>query len=111
MEAAVLDRARNTAYAPADIGGYFAVMERGRGTHCEFDMHCDPRNAAEQEKIKKLWLAASAALADCGALFDRPYGDWASLAYARAPEYALKLQQIKREMDPRGILNPGKLCF
>jgi FAD/FMN-containing dehydrogenase len=46
-----------------------------------------------------------------GALFDRPYGDWAVLVYERAPEYAAKLKQIKKEMDPQGILNPGKLCF
>lgn len=111
IEAVVSDMARNNKYSPADIGGYFVVMERGRGMHCEFDIHSDPRNAAEQERIKKLWLAASASLADCGALFDRPYGDWAQMAYARAPEYALKLKQIKREMDPQGILNPGKLCF
>jgi FAD/FMN-containing dehydrogenase len=48
---------------------------------------------------------------DRNALFDRPYGDWAKMAYARLPQYALKLKQIKNEMDPQGILNPGKLCF
>ena len=111
IEAAVSDMAQKNNYPPADIGGYFVVMERGRGIHCEFDMHSDPHNAAEQERIKKLWLAASASLADRGALFDRPYGDWAPMVYARAPEYALKLKQIKQEMDPQGILNPGKLCF
>jgi len=111
VEAVISDIALNSNYPPADIGGYFVVMERGRGIHCEFDIHCDPHNAAEQRRIKKLWLAASAALMDSGALFDRPYGDWAPMVYARAPEYALKLKQIKQEMDPQGILNPGKLCF
>lgn len=111
IEAAVLEMARKNKYPPADTGGYFVVMERGRAVHCEFDVHGDPHSAAERERIKKLWLAASGSLADHGALFDRPYGDWASLAYARAPEYAAKLKQIKQEMDPQGILNPGKLCF
>jgi len=111
IEAVVSAAARNNNYPAADIGGYFVVMERGRGIHCEFDLHADPQSAAEKKKIKKLWLAASVSLMDSGALFDRPYGDWAAMVYARAPEYALKLQQIKHEMDPQGILNPGKLCF
>jgi len=111
IEATVLDVARDNKYPPSDTGGYFVVMERGRAVHCEFDIHCDPQNAAERERIKKLLFAASASLSDRGALFDRPYGDWASLVYARAPEYAAKLKQIKQEMDPQGILNPGKLCF
>jgi glycolate oxidase len=111
VETVVLDTARDHGYPEQDIGGYFAVMERGRGIHCEFDIHGDPRSAAEQQRIKELWLAASASLMDSGALFDRPYGDWARMVYARAPEYAAKLKQIKHEMDPQGILNPGKLCF
>jgi glycolate oxidase len=111
IEFTVSETFKNNRYQEQDIGGYFVVIERGRGIHCEFDIHCDPHNAAEQERIKKLWLTASASLMDSGALFDRPYGDWAEMVYARAPEYAAKLKQIKKEMDPQGILNPGKLCF
>jgi glycolate oxidase len=111
VEAVVSDAARNHGYPEQDIGGYFVAMERGRGIHCEFDFHCDPHNTADRQRVKELWLAASAALMDSGALFDRPYGDWAQMVYGRAPEYAAKLKQIKHEMDPQGILNPGKLCF
>ena len=111
VETVVSTAARNHGYPEQEIGGCFVVMERGRGIHCEFDFHCDPHNTAEQQRIKKLWLAASASLMDSGALFDRPYGDWAEMVYKRAPEYAAKLKQIKQEMDPQGILNPGKLCF
>lgn len=111
VETVVSASARHHGYPEQDIGGYFAVMERGRGIHCEFDIHCNPHNTAEQQRIKELWLSASASLMNGGALFDRPYGDWAVLVYERAPEYAAKLKQIKKEMDPQGILNPGKLCF
>ena len=103
--------AKKGGYATQDIGGYFVVMERGRGVHCEFDLHCEPAESDERKRVRDLWLAASTALMDSGALFDRPYGDWADMVYARAPQYAVKLKQIKKEMDPRGILNPGKLCF
>ena len=111
IETIVSDAARNNGYPTQDLGGYFVVMERGRGIHCEFDLHADPHNAAEKKKTRKLWFAASASLMDSGALFDRPYGDWAAMVYDRAPEYAVKLNQLKQEMDPQGILNPGKLCF
>jgi FAD/FMN-containing dehydrogenase len=111
VEAQVFAAARNNNYPAAEIGGYFVVMERGRGIHCEFDFHAAGQSTVDRDRVKKLWLAASDSLMGQGALFDRPYGDWAGMVYARAPEYAFKLKQLKREMDPRGILNPGKLCF
>ena len=111
IAAAVSDIALNSNYPPADIGGYFVVMERGRGIHCEFDLHAEGQSAFDRNRVKKLWLAASSSLMEQGALFDRPYGDWSAMVYARAPEYAAKLKQLKCEMDPQGILNPGKLCF
>ena len=111
FEATIADIAIQNKYSLQDIGGYGVVLERGRAVHCEFDLHAEPDGAASQECIRSLWLSASKALLDKGALFDRPYGDWAEMVYARAPEYAVKLKQIKHEMDPQGILNPGKLCF
>jgi len=110
-EALMAALAAQAGYPLQDIGGCAVVLERGRAAHCEFDLHCEPDGAAAREGIKKLWLAAGRALLDKGALFDRPYGDWAEMVYARAPGYAAKLKQLKQEMDPQGILNPGKLCF
>ena len=46
-----------------------------------------------------------------GAYFDRPYGPWADMVYQRAGHYTTKLKEIKKALDPQGILNPGKLCF
>ena len=111
IEKAVCDAAQRGRYPSQDIGGYFVVVERGRGIHCEFDLHCDSDSADDKKQVRDIWLSASKTLMDRSALFDRPYGAWAEMTYARMPQYALKLKQIKNEMDPQGILNPGKLCF
>jgi FAD/FMN-containing dehydrogenase len=86
-------------------------LERGRAVHCEFDLHCDLEDAQETRKVKSLWLKASEALINRGAYFDRPYGVWAEMVYKRAGNYTNKLMQLKKELDPQGVLNPGKLCF
>jgi FAD/FMN-containing dehydrogenase len=46
-----------------------------------------------------------------GAYFSRPYGPWAEMMYNRSGNYTKTLQEIKAEVDPRAIMNPGKLCF
>jgi hypothetical protein len=109
LEATVVEMAQKSGYPSEDIGGYFVVLERGRGVHCEFDFHCKPDGSDERESVKELWHSAGKALLDKGALFDRPYGDWADMVYSRAPQYLSKIKQLKAEMDPKGILNPGKL--
>jgi len=109
LEAVVLGQAERHGYAPADVGGYSAVLERGRAVHCEFDLHCGPHGAPDRPEVQRLWQAASSRLLEAGALFDRPYGAWAEMVYARAPAYFAKLQAIKTAMDPQNILNPGRL--
>jgi hypothetical protein len=111
LETEVIKQAQKSEYPPEDIGGYFVLIERGRGVHYEFDFHCNPEESDERGRVKDLWQRASKILLDKGALFDRPYGYWAEIVYSRAPQYLSKLKQLKAEMDPKGILNPGKLGF
>ncbi len=102
---------RDYHYPARDIGGYFVVLERGRAIHCEFDLHSDIQDSHDKQRVCDAWLAASQRLMEHNALFDRPYGQWSQFVYARMPQYAKKLRQIKQELDPNGIMNPGKLCF
>lgn len=111
FEKILSDRALLSDYPLADIGMYLLPLERGRGMHCEFDLHCNLENERETEKVKTLWLQVSAEMINKGAYFDRPYGAWAQMVYNRAANYTIKLRQIKKELDPNNILNPGKLCF
>ncbi|KPJ58449.1 MAG: hypothetical protein AMJ42_03275 [Deltaproteobacteria bacterium DG_8] len=111
MEAVIKKVCEAEGYSTSSIGAYVLPLERGRAMHCEFDLHCDLEDEKETKKIKDLWLKASEALMNHGAYFDRPYGAWAELVYQRAGNYTNKLREIKQELDPQGILNPGKLCF
>jgi FAD/FMN-containing dehydrogenase len=98
-------------YPMQNIGVYILPLERGRAVHCEFDFHCDLGNRDETQQVKNLWLEVSRRLIDEGAFFDRPYGAWADMMYSRAGTYTHKLKQLKKELDPNNILNPGHLCF
>ena len=111
MEAVIKTVCDSEGYSTSSIGAYLLPLERGRAVHCEFDLHCDLNDKKETSKVKNLWLKASKTLINQGAYFDRPYGPWADMVYQRAGHYTTKLREIKRELDPRGILNPGKLCF
>jgi len=112
----VIDQAMNElfqkrGFSKRDVGLFGVPLERGRGIHVEVDLHCDPSNESEKEGIKNLWEETSLELMNRGAYFDRPYGAWAEMVYSRTTTYALKLKQLKVELDPNNIMNPGKLCF
>lgn len=111
MESLIGELCDTHGYNRSAIGAYLLPMERSRAVHCEFDLHCDPKDLRETRMVKNLWLQASEVLMNQGAFFDRPYGAWAEMVFRRSGNHTVKLKEIKREMDPRGILNPGKLCF
>ena len=111
MENLLLSHCYQEGYPPQEVGGYCLPIERGRAIHLEMDLHCDLRDTEETEKVKHVWYRASELLMNNGAYFDRPYGLWAEMVYSRAGNYTQKLRDVKREIDPNNILNPGKLCF
>lgn len=98
-------------YPTTDIGGFVLPIERGRTFYCEYDLHCDLGDPANREAVKALFYDVSEALIDQGAFFDRPYGPWAEMMYSRVGAYTEYLKKLKRQLDPNGIMNPGKLCF
>jgi hypothetical protein len=98
-------------YPLQDIGVYVLPIERARAVHCEFDFHCDLNDKDDTEQVKNLWKEVSERLINEGAFFDRPYGVWADMVYSRTGTYTQKLKELKKELDPNNILNPGRLCF
>ena len=111
MEAIIKTTCDAGGYDTASIGGYLLPLERGRAVHCEFDLHANPADSRESRNVRQVWLQASEALMRSGGFFDRPYGPWAEMVCRRTGSYTEKLKEIKKELDPNNILNPGKLCF
>ena len=95
-----------------DIGIYIQPMIQGCCCHCEFDFPFDPEDSRESDRVQMLLADGSEYLANQGALFSRPYGKWADVAYSHMNTQELTaLQKTKHIFDPNNIMNPGKLCF
>jgi FAD/FMN-containing dehydrogenase len=67
--------------------------------------------AAQRTATAEAEAALATCLAEAGGFFSRPYGAWAELAYARDSAIVPHLRKAKQLFDPKGILNPGRLCF
>jgi FAD/FMN-containing dehydrogenase len=98
-------------FPTSDMGVYIQPVHQGTSCHCEFNLPFDPGNAAEVVQMKKLFITASERLLNQGAFFSRPYGIWADMAFNRDSQATVTLKKLKAIFDPKGILNPGKLCF
>ena len=103
--------AEKCKYPASDIGMYIQPQHHGVSQHVEFDFPYDPADEKETAAVKKLFESASEALVAQGAYFSRPYGLWADLVYSRDATARRVLSTVKQIVDPRNVLNPGKLCF
>jgi FAD/FMN-containing dehydrogenase len=103
--------AEKSGYPALDIGVYIQPRHQGTNCHCEFSLPYNPDNTEELSRIKALYKEASESLMEKGALFTRPYGIWANMAYRKDIVSTNTLKGIKDIFDPNGVMNPGKLCF
>jgi FAD/FMN-containing dehydrogenase len=103
--------ARTHKYPTNTIGVYVQPQHAGTAQHVEFTLPFDPGNRADVEAARAIHDQASRALVAEGAYFSRPYGTWADLVYSRDATARTVLRTVKRIVDPKNVLNPGKLCF
>jgi FAD/FMN-containing dehydrogenase len=103
---------RDYDYPTTDIGVYIQPIVQGTSCHCEFNLVYDPESPIETSGVERFVTQGAERLAEAGAYFYRPYGSWKDIAYSNinGEEYAA-MKKIKEIFDPRGVLNPGKVCF
>ena len=103
--------AESLGYSVANIRVYIQPVHQGTSCHCEFSLPFDPHDETESSKVRGLYIKASEELLKRGAYFSRPYGIWSNMAYDRDAQTTIVLKKLKKIFDPKGIMNPGKLCF
>lgn len=102
---------REFGLARENLGAYIQPIRHGTGCHLEFNLMYDPNRPEDADRLPALFERASRACLDLGGFFSRPYGLWSELAYAQCPDTVRALKKIKNIFDPRGVMNPGRLCF
>ncbi len=97
---------------PSDhIGVYIQPIVQGTSCHCEFDFYFDSGPDGGAHAAEGIVREGAEAAARLGGFFSRPYLAWKQTAYRRSPAAVAMQKKIKKIFDPKGILNPGKLCF
>src|SRR4030043_26813 len=98
-------------YPVENMGVYIQPVGQGTSCHCEFNLYTDPARQYELDRTKWLVNEGSRGFSKKGGFFLRPYGAWGDFAYSGAAETVTVQRKIKKIFDPKGILNPGKLCL
>ena len=105
------DLAEANQYPTDEIGIYVQPSVQGTNCHCEFNLMYDPKNRGEADKVRMIDHKASRLFSRLGGFFSRPYGSWAEVAYGGAADVIIASRKVKDIFDPKGVMNPGKLCF
>jgi len=98
-------------YAPEDMGIYLQPTIQGCNCHLEFSLPYSLENKQETDAVRQLVTEGGEVLAGMGGFFSRPYGNWSRFAYDREGMHVIGQKKLKDIFDPKGIMNPGKLCF
>jgi hypothetical protein len=85
-------------------------MARATNDVREINLMFNPADSLTVEKVKHLDTEGAAELYKEGAFFSRPYGPWAKFAFGEE-QTIMALQRVKQIFDPKGVMNPGKLCY
>ena len=105
------DAAQTAGQSIEDLGVYLQPIVQGVNCHGEFNLYYDIHNPRERDRIRNLTFDATSRLMKEGAFFSRPYGQSAEMIMNRDAATVMTLKKVKNIVDPKNIMNPGKLCF
>lgn len=92
-------------------GVYIQPRIQGVSAHFELVFPFDPQVDGVARRVADFTALAARRMADAGAFFSRPHGDWSAIAFEKDAGIKPYLAAVKDMMDPKGILCPGRLCF
>lgn len=88
------------------IGRVVIPMYYGAAFYCETDIY----HPGDDPEVHQVWVDIYRMLLDKGAHLNRPTGEVAEMVYARMdPENIRMIKNLKKVLDPKGLLNPGQL--
>jgi len=89
-----------------DIGQAIIPMYYGAAFYCETDLY----HEEDDQKVQKDWVDIYRMLLDKGAHLNRPRGEVAEIVYERMNDENIRMiKNLKKVLDPKGLLNPGQL--
>lgn len=92
-----------------DIGMYLQPIENGRACHLEFMLPYNPDDSDDCRRMRSGHCSASRRMYELGGLFTRAYGPWAEMAANGCAVQFQTAKMVKDVLDPKNIMNPGKL--
>jgi len=95
--------------AADDMGIYLQPIENGRACHLEFMLPYDPSDGDDCRRMRQAHCRASRRMYELGALFTRAYGPWAEMVAGGSAVQFQTAKMVKDVLDPKNIMNPGKL--
>ncbi len=102
------------AFPPTEVTVYTQPLEFGRSTMLELDFFISFDDSESVKRGLAFGYDAINMVLDDGGLFDRPYGGSGSFSFGtlqtpRLGTYNELLRELKRDIDPRNIMAPGRL--
>lgn len=94
----------------APLGVYVQPMTQGVNCHIEFTLPYSP-SSSTASRDAEAWQLAARRCAEAGAFFSRPYGRWLEFAYDRDTGNRSMMRMAKSILDPRNVMNPGRLPY